>query len=263
MNIVGHFIIGMTQSVITQNPLPLLGNLLPDVSLIPNEIKIKKTGVFDEKNVDEYVMKSYFLTHSLLFSIICYLINPLLGIGVLTHQIIDWYTHVGRFRTRPFYPFSNHKMGKEISDKKALLISGGYDSVAILELIDKSQYDYYFFNYGQSYFKQEEKAIKEVEKYYGINITPIRTTWSTDIKNRNFLMISRLQELGYERVSCGSRNIIPLFDKYKDSNYVILKIYGWIHRMIVETPVAFMTKKQIINLIPKDLIDKLYSTEKK
>jgi len=53
-----------------------------------------------------------------------------------------------------------------------------------------------------------------------------------------------------------------MFDKYKDSNYVILKLYGWVNRIIIETPVAFITKKQIIKKIPQDLIHKLYSTEK-
>jgi len=262
MNIIGHFLIGAAQSLITQNPLPLLGNLFPDIVLIPNEISIKENEAFDDEKVEQYVMTLYFITHSLLFSTLCIFLNPMFGLGVLTHQIVDWYSHLGRFRTRPLYPISNWKIGKDINKKRALLISGGYDSVSILEMIDREKYDYYFFNYSQTYYKEEAKAIKEVEKYYNIKITPIRTNWQTDMKNRNFLMISRLQELGYERVCVGSRNIIPLFDKYKDSNYFILKLYGWVHRMIIETPVVFKTKKQIINEIPKELIDKLYSTEK-
>jgi 7-cyano-7-deazaguanine synthase in queuosine biosynthesis len=264
MNIFGHLIVGTIQSVFTGSILPLIGSLLPDAVLVSNEVQNRRKGQhFDENKVDNITYFLYMFTHSLSFAfLVCYF-SPLLSFGIIVHQLIDWYTHTNKFRTMPLFPFSFKQIGVKINDKKALLISGGYDSVAILEMINREQYDYFFINYAQSYSKEEEKAIKAVSKYYKIEIKKIEDKqWGTDIKNRNFLMINLMQELGYDTISVGSRNILPIFDKYKDSNYVSLKMYALINRIVIETPLTLLTKKQIINKIPKDLIDKLYTTEK-
>jgi 7-cyano-7-deazaguanine synthase in queuosine biosynthesis len=263
MNIFGHIIIGAIQSVVCSSPMPLIGNILPDVVLIPNEIKNTIDGKkFDDNKVNSLIYNCYMFTHSMLFAVILGTYNIHLGIGIITHQIVDWFTHTNKFRTMPFYPFSKYQVGITINEKKALLISGGYDSVAILEMIDKKKYDYYFFDYGQSYSKEERNAITQVEKYYNIKIETIKKKWHTDIRNRNFLFINTLQELGYQTICTGSRNVLPLFDKYKDSNYVNLKLLAYVNRIVIETPLTFCTKKQIIKKIPKELITKLYSTEK-
>jgi 7-cyano-7-deazaguanine synthase in queuosine biosynthesis len=262
MNIVGHIIIGSIQSIAMGNPMPLLGNIIPDVALIPNELSNRIKGKhFNEHEVNEYAYKFYMLLHSLLFAMLFITIDYGLFVGIVSHQIVDWITHTNRFRTMPLYPLFKGQIGLRVNDKKCLLLSGGYDSVAILEMINRKEYDFYFFDYGQSYNKQEQEAIVSLSKYYGIEINQLNMNWGTDIRNRNFLMISRMQELGYQTICIGSRNVLPMFDKYKDSNYVILKLYAFVNRIVIETPVAFMTKKQIVNKIPKDLINHLYSTE--
>jgi hypothetical protein len=262
MNIIGHGIIGIAQSVFTGSVLPLIGSLLPDAVLISNEIKNRRKGQhFDEYEVNKVLYYFYMFTHSILFTLIVFYFNPLIAFGIFIHQLIDWFTHTNRFRTMPLFPFSFAQIGVKINDKKVLLISGGFDSVSILEMIDRKKYDFYFFDYGQSYYKEEVLAIKAIEKYYDIQVQTLQVNWNTDIRNRNFLMISRMQELGYHKICVGCRNLIPLFDKYKDSNYISLKIYALINRIVIETPVVFLTKKEIIKRIPNKLINQLYSTE--
>jgi hypothetical protein len=264
MNIFGHIVVGSVQSLLTGSVLPLFGSLLPDAVLISNEVRNRRKGQhFSENKVNDIIYNLYMFTHSLTFALIVFCFSPLLSFGIIVHQVIDWFTHTNRFRTMPFYPFSKKQIGVEINNKKALLISGGYDSVAILEMIDRSEYDYFFIDYSQSYLKEEINACIEVEKYYRIKINNIKVdNWGTDIKNRNFYMIMKLQEMGYETICTGSRNVFPFFDKYKDSNYVSLKLFALLNRIVIETPLTFITKKHIVNRIPKDLINKLYTTEK-
>lgn len=150
--------------------------------------------------------------------------------------------------------------------KKAILLSGGYDSVACLVLQFNSNLDnYIFFDYGQSYLKEELKAIKYLENELKVEVKKIKVNWTTDIKNRNFMMISRVCELGYDEIILGTRNILPIFDKYKDSNWLSLKLYGLLLRIKITMPVVLKSKKSVIKIITDSLLDisKLYSTEKK
>lgn len=149
--------------------------------------------------------------------------------------------------------------------KKAILLSGGYDSVASLIIQFTENLDgFIFFDYGQSYLKEELKAIKYLEEVFQIQVKKIKVNWSTDIKNRNFMMISRLCELGYNEIVLGTRNILPIFDKYKDSNWLSLKLYGLLLRVKITMPVVMKSKTSIKQIITNYLIDinKLYSTEK-
>lgn len=149
--------------------------------------------------------------------------------------------------------------------KKAILLSGGYDSVACLILqLTNDLDDFIFFDYGQSYLKEELKAIQYLEKVFEIEVKKIKVNWSTDVKNRNFMMISRLCELGYDEVVLGTRNILPIFDKYKDSNWLSLKLYGLLLRLKIIMPVVMKSKISIKEIITESLLDinKLYSTEK-
>lgn len=144
--------------------------------------------------------------------------------------------------------------------KTALLLSGGYDSVACLVKYPES--DLFFFNYNQSYLEQELAAITYLEKTISKKIIIINKNWHTDIKNRNFLMIIELNSLGYERIIIGTRNIFPWFDRYKDSNWLNMKLFAKLLRITVTTPLIGLKKTKIEKIINKkfDLL-KLYSTE--
>lgn len=254
MNILLHIGIGITGYLITQDPLFLVGSVVPDLILI---------GWNPTKKLQKWRKVVYDIIHSLFIPILLLFISPVLSISLFIHQVMDWWVHFNEWRTKIFYPFNKPVMGYKINNNKALMLSGGYDSVAILEIIKKYkyEYDYYFFDYDQSYIKEEMEAIKNVEDYYGIKVKTIKKNWGTDIKNRNILMINHLNSIGYDTIASGSRNIIPLTDKYKDSNYLSLKLLQYVMRVNIELPLVLFSKKKIIELIPKDLIGKLYSTE--
>lgn len=51
--------------------------------------------------------------------------------------------------------------------KRAVTISGGYDSYAAFLLIkDKKKYDLVFFDYGQSYLKNELKSARRIARVH-------------------------------------------------------------------------------------------------
>ena len=261
MNIIAHLFVGIIGYIITGNVLFLIGRVIPDIPLIYNEYKIRKNKkIFNDKQVDKWSKLFYRIFHSLFILIPAFFIGTYLALGILIHQVIDWFTHRNSFTTIPLYPIKYQFKKDKL--KKALLLSGGYDSVACLYMINKKEYDYFFFEYNQSYVKEELKAVKALARKENIKVNIIKKDWTTDIKNRNFMMISTLQEKGYNHIVIGSRNILPMFDKYKDSNYVYLKLYGFINRIEVELPVAWFSKSKIIKKIPKDILSKLYSTEK-
>ncbi len=147
--------------------------------------------------------------------------------------------------------------------RPAVLVSGGYDSAAVLEMLgDVSRFDFIFFKYKQRYEKEEEEAIWALEQYYGITVERVETNWGTDIRNRNFLMISRLQELGYREFYLGTRNVLPMFDKYGDSNWLVMKRYARTQRITIKMPVCMFSKRRVIKKIPVELLPLLYTTEK-
>lgn len=146
--------------------------------------------------------------------------------------------------------------------KTALLLSGGYDSVLCYFLLNNLDLDLFFFNYGQSYIEQELKSVKELSLFINKDFIVIDKSWYNDIKNRNFLMISELVSLGYNKIIIGSRNFLPLFDKYKDSNLLTLKLFSFIMRIKIITPLVLYPKWLIKNKLKKYYpLEKLYTTE--
>lgn len=262
MNILFHLLVGIVGYVIFNDIQFLVGSIIIDFPLIYNEFKIrinKKT--FNDNEVDKVSKIMYRITHSSFILIPLIFINPFLTLGVAVHQLIDYFSHKNLFSAIPFYPFKFLKV-TPVKRKKVLLLSGGYDSVSCFYMINKKDYDYYFFDYGQSYIKQELKAVKYLAEKENIKINIIKKKWKTDIKNRNFMLISCLQELGYDNIMIGTRNILPVFDKYKDSNWLSLKIYGLINRIKIEMPLIGLFKNNIISRIPKNILPKMYTTEK-
>jgi hypothetical protein len=65
--------------------------------------------------------------------------------------------------------------------------------------------------------------------------------------------------MGYDEVIIGTRNIFPLFDKYKDSNWLNIKLYQYLHGCYINMPLIGNFKFQVIK---KCNDNKFYSTEK-
>ena len=245
MNIIGHSIIGYTGFIITKEPLFLIGSLIPDIVLIPNELRFNK---FDKWNVRYKFL--YDISHSLYIPILLLLFNPILAIAYLIHLLIDIPFHTSSFRWKPFL-FNRYK-----SKRKVLLLSGGADSIACAEL--EKDYDCIFFDYGQSYCSKELNCAIEYCNIKGIDLKIEKRNWHTDIKNRNYYLIAECIKLGYDEVIIGTRNIIPLFDKYKDSNWFNLKMYQYLTKTYINMPLIGNLKFQVIK---KTNHFKYYSTE--
>jgi len=245
MNIVGHIIIGVAGYAITKEPLFLIGSLLPDVALIPNELKFKK---FDKWNVRFKIL--YDISHSIFIPLLLWLINPILSVSYFIHIIIDIPFHTSSFRYKPFL------LNRYKTKKKVLLLSGGADSIACGEL--EKDYDCIFFDYGQIYVEEELSCAIEYCKNKGIDLKIEKRNWHTDIKNRNYYLIAECVKMGYDEVIIGTRNIVPLFDKYKDSNWFNLKIYQYLTKIYINMPLIGNLKYQVISKTNKN---RFYSTE--
>lgn len=245
MHIVGHTLVGITGYIITKEPLFFIGSLLPDISLIPNELKFEKFNKWSVK-----FKNLYDLTHSIYFVIICFYFNLFLGLSVLLHIILDIPFHTSTFRWKPFL------LNRYKSKRKALLLSGGADSIACAEI--EKDYDLIYFNYGQKYHKLEFPMAKSYAKKHNKELIVIKKNWHTDIKNRNYYLISECVKMGYDEIIIGTRNILPLFDKYKDSNWLNLKIYQYLFKVYINMPLIGNFKWQIIK---KTNNNKFYSTE--
>jgi hypothetical protein len=244
MHITGHAAIGGIGYLITKEPLFFIGSLLPDIVLLPNELRTKKFDKWDVK-----FKNLYDLTHSLFFPLI-FIFNIYLLLSILIHILIDIPFHTSCFRWKPFL-FNRYK-----TKRKALLLSGGADSIACAEL--EKDYDCIFFDYGQSYINNELFCAMEYCKNKNISLRIEKRTWHTDIKNRNYYLIAECIKMGYDEVIIGTRNLIPLFDKYKDSNWFNLKIYQYLTKTYINMPLIGNFKFQVIKKTNKN---KYYSTE--
>ena len=83
---VTHAVIGAAVGLSITDSLPLtgltvLGSLLPDID--------KGTSLLGRYNPTSFLIPHRTVTHSLVFMILCYVISPVLAIGVLTHYILD------------------------------------------------------------------------------------------------------------------------------------------------------------------------------
>ena len=82
--------------------------------------------------------------------------------------------------------------------------------------------------------------------------------------NRNLRFIIAAKTAGYERVYFGSRNLIPMFDKYGDSNWVTKR--GWERQQGIQipTPATMKLKSHIIRTCERELpqfAQHVFSTE--
>jgi len=245
MNIIGHLIVGVLGYSITDDKLFLIGSLLPDIALLPNEIRILK---FDKHDVKGKWL--YDVSHSLYVPLLLINLNLTFAIAYLLHILIDIPFHTSTFRWKPFL-FNRYK-----TKRKALLLSGGMDSIACATI--EKDYDCIYFNYGQVYHAEEYPMALSMAMKLGKELIVINKDWYTDIPNRNYLMISEIKLLGYDEVIIGTRNLLPLFDKYKDSNWFNLKLYQYLIGIYINMPLIGNFKWQVKN---KTENNNYYSTE--
>lgn len=246
MNIVGHLSIGLIGCAITKDVAFVYGSMLPDVVLIINELRFKKFNKWDVK-----YKTLYDISHSLYVPLILMPFDSILAIAYLIHILIDIPFHSSSFRWKPFM------LNRYTSKKKALLLSGGMDSVACA-FIEKD-YDCIYFNYGQKYHEKEYPHAVALAKYLDKELIVIEKKWWTDIVNRNFYMISELKVLGYDEVILGTRNVLPFFDKYGDSNWFNLKLYQYLFQIYINMPLIGNMKWQVKNKL--NGYTQYYSTE--
>ena len=136
--------------------------------------------------------------------------------------------------------------------KKALLLSGGFDSAAVFHLLIEAGelFDVFFVDYNQSYkSKEQEKAKKLCNMYEDINFTTIAIPGWDDMPGRNFHFINQIQIRGYKEVYLGTRWVLPLFDSWGDANWVTLKLYGQLLKIKIKLPIVGWTKRKCFKFL--------------
>ena len=246
MNIIGHISIGLIGYAITDDILFFYGSIIPDVVLLFNELRFKKFNKWDVR-----FKTLYDISHSIYIPLILLAFNHVLAIAYTIHLLIDIPFHTSAFRCKPFL-FNRYK-----TERKALLLSGGMDSVACA-FIEKD-FDCIYFDYGQIYHSEEYPYAQQLANQLGKVLFVIKRNWWTDIENRNYLMISELKVMGYDEVIIGTRNVLPLFDKYGDSNWFNLKVYQYLVGIYINMPLIGNMKWQVKKKLNK--YNKYYSTE--
>ena len=136
---------------------------------------------------------------------------------------------------------------------KAVLFSGGWDSIAAtLRILRKGiTPDLLFVNYGQIYFDQELKVCNEFAEEFELNLRVIQLPLEHDMERRNFYLINEAKRLGYEMLYTGNRNIAPIFDKYKDSNFLSIKAFAYLMNIKIKMPVLLWPKRLIVKYCQK------------
>lgn len=140
-------------------------------------------------------------------------------------------------------------MGKKHS--KVILFSGGWDST-LCALIHKDA-DLLFVYYGQRYAKQEQITAELIANELNKKITWATKYLGHDAKDRNLNLIMIAKNLGYDEVIVGIRNVLPIFDKYKDSNWWTLRKFGKQNNIKITMPIIGYNKKRIVNMVKKTI----------
>lgn len=141
----------------------------------------------------------------------------------------------------------------------AMLLSGGWDSAACFLIHQRRDMDLIFFNYGQIYKDNELRCAEAMAKKFERQLRIIKLDLTTDFAFRNLIFLIYLKQYGYKEVIVGSRNLIPLFDKYKDSNWFSLKMFGWFLKIKVTLPITGWNKSKIIKFVKQRYSNDLYN----
>ncbi len=136
--------------------------------------------------------------------------------------------------------------------KTCVLFSGGWDSAScVLQLLERGEtnFDLLFLNYGQTYLENEWAAARKFADFFSLNLCNSVLPLEHDQERRNFYLIAEAKRRGYQRIVSGSRNVLPWFDKYRDSNWVALKAFAFLMNVTVELPIVGHSKKRIVRHI--------------
>lgn len=137
--------------------------------------------------------------------------------------------------------------------KSVLLFSGGWDSIAAYYASkSKNSLDLLFVNYGQLYLDHELESARKFAHHVGKPLSVLDVpNMEHDNERRNFLLLAEAKKLKYQKVVTGSRNLLPWFDRYRDSNYLYLKIQAHLLNMEVELPVLLWRKQKIVSYVQR------------
>jgi 7-cyano-7-deazaguanine synthase in queuosine biosynthesis len=113
----------------------------------------------------------------------------------------------------------------------------------------KPRADLVFFDYGQKYVANELRIAKQFSVNTGRPLLVLTLPLTHDQERRNFYLLLEAKRNGYQRVYTGNRNLIPWTDKYRDSNWVSLKLLGWLSNLDIRLPITGWTKKTIVNYV--------------
>lgn len=143
--------------------------------------------------------------------------------------------------------------------KTCVLFSGGWDSAACALIHRDLKPDLLFISYGQTYNDYEKGAASIFAHALGFAIHFRSLDLYHDHPRRNFYLIAEAKRLGYEQIIVGSRNILPITDKYKDSNWLSLKLFGALMGVKVKLPVTGWSKRKIVQTVRKTYCGALYN----
>ncbi len=140
-----------------------------------------------------------------------------------------------------------------------VLFSGGWDSAACVIKYQHLNPDLIFFNYGQNYLNNELAAARDFALHFNLTLKVIDYPLGHDFQRRNFHLITQAQRLGYKTIIIGARNLIPLTDPYKDSNWWSLRCFGRLMGIRLLNPMVGRTKRYIVRFVRSHYSGQLYN----
>jgi hypothetical protein len=133
-----------------------------------------------------------------------------------------------------------------------VLFSGGWDSAlcAVRALASERDVRFVFYDYGQSYFAEEECAVSWFADHHDVSVERAKLPQLDAVDgvfaDRNELMLrDALMRTGAGTAYLGVRGLLDVFDRYKDSNL------QWAWRM--ERKYRIQTKLPCL-MLPKAVI---------
>ena len=138
-------------------------------------------------------------------------------------------------------------------NKTAVLFSGGWDSLyCYLRALEAGDDPVLvFYDYGQSYLHDEQAAVQLMQSMLHEPILvrhyPVIPVENGIFDNRNLKFITDLESMGFQTVYFGSRNILPIFDKYGDSNWWWAKRLAYNLGITIKMPATLVPKPWIIS----------------
>jgi len=148
-----------------------------------------------------------------------------------------------------------------------VLFSGGWDSTCCLLVTPDPTA--LFLRYGQPYEDQEAKAVREITEVLGIplidqSVPSINMDTTGKFFNRNEKLLLHAASQYSGPVVLGCRNVLPMFDKFKDSNWVWARRMARVHGLDVRVPLVGWPKWLIrhrVSRAGRAVFDSVFSTE--